>query len=63
MSEFDWTDAEIAAWCRRIGLPAPDAETAERLRVQAGKVSAAGRTVPRVSEKDLEPATALRVPG
>lgn len=62
MSNTSWTPDEMAAYFRRIGLPQPEPEAAERLRTQAEKVSAAGRAIPRMARKDAEPAPRLIYP-
>lgn len=62
MTDYEWTAEEMSAYFRRIGLPQPEPEAAERLRLKAVQVSAAGRAIPRMDRKDAEPAPALRFP-
>jgi aspartyl-tRNA(Asn)/glutamyl-tRNA(Gln) amidotransferase subunit A len=57
-----WTDAEIAAYARRIGLEGLDEAGLARLRELADKVAATGRSIPRMDRKDAEPAAIFRVP-
>lgn len=57
-----WSDDEISLYCARIGLSGLDAAGMARLRENAEKVSAAGRTLPRMTRKDDEPAVRTLIP-
>lgn len=58
----EWTDAEIRAFCARIGLEGLDDASMDRLRWNANKVTAAGRALPRMARKEEEPANRVSLP-